>query len=246
MRLSVSETARLTGVSVRTLHYYDEIGLLQPSEKTESGYRYYDDQALSTLQQILFYRELEIPLKDIRVFLSQPNYDPTVALQQQRTLLQMKKKRLEDLIGLVDGIMRGDVRMDFDKFSTKEMDAARREYAEEARQRWGNTPAYRQSAEKTSRYTDADWAQAQGETEAIFKAFANCLAEGNSPEGPEAQQLVKDWQDHITSRYYDCTKEVLAGLGKMYIADERFTKNLDRYGQGTARLMSEAIEFYCR
>ena len=141
MKRSISETARLCGVSVRTLHYYDEIGLLPPSGTTESGYRYYSEEALEVLQQILFYRELEFPLKEIRNILSHPDYDKRLALQRQKELLQMKKERLEKLIGLADRQLKGENTMSFQEFNQSEINAVKKKYAEEVKERWGDSSA---------------------------------------------------------------------------------------------------------
>ncbi len=116
----------------------------------------------------------------------------------------------------------------------------------EARERWGNTHAYREHTEKTKNYTNEKWAEANNGLMAIFAEFATCKDSGASAESAEAQELVAKLQSHITANYYTCTNEILACLGKMYVADERFEKNIDKSGEGTARFVSEAIEAYCR
>ena len=151
--LTVGETARLTGVSVRTLHYYDEIGLLRPSGTSEGGYRLYDEACLARLQQILFFRELEFPLDEIRRILESPSFNSRRAMERHRELLAMKRERLERLIGLVDHILKGDITMDFKPFDASEIRRAQEQYAEEAKARWGDSAAYAQSAKKTGAYT---------------------------------------------------------------------------------------------
>lgn len=245
MKKSISEMAKLSGVSVRTLHYYDEIGLLAPSEVvSETGYRYYDENSLEKLQQILFYRELDFPLKEIVQIMNASDYNKEEALIKQRELLKLKRKRLDKLIGLLNANLKGETTMSFHEFDTTEIDEAKAKYAEEVKERWGNTDAYEQSQKKTCEYTKEDWKRLNDGMDELLKQFSECLNENSASE--KVQELVKSWQQYITETYYDCTKEVLAGLGQMYVMDERFTKNMDKYGEGTTRLISEAIAVYCK
>ncbi len=241
---TVHEVSGLTGISVRTLHYYDEIGLLPPSEITPAGYRLYDDTALEKLQQILFFRELDLPLKEIANILNDPSFDRYKALENHRKLLLMKQKRLDGLLRLVDDTLKGDKMMSFKEFDMTEIEEAKRKYGEEAAQRWGNTEAFAENQEKTSHYGKEDWQRIQKESKEIFEVFASKMDQ--SPSDPAVQKLVVKWQEHITCNYYNCTKKILAGLGEMYVADERFTKNIDRYGKGLAQFMREAIREYCK
>lgn len=243
MLLTVKQVAVQTGVSVRTLHYYDEIGLLSPTRTTEAGYRLYGAEALERLQQILFLKELDFPLAEIRAILDDPSFDRTQAMRRHRELLLLERARLDRLIRLVENNLKGETDMDFESFDRSEIEAARRQYAEEAEARWGGSEAYRQSQERTGRYGKEDWAQIGSESERIFQAFAQLR--GEAPESPAAQRLVGEWKAHISRHYYDCTDEILAGLGEMYTADPRFTKNIDRYGAGTAQLIRDAIRVYC-
>lgn len=241
MKMRIQEFARLTGVSVRTLHYYDEIGLLVPAcVDKDTGYRYYDQESLLRMQEILFYRELDFSLKSIGQILSSPNYDAKQSLSEQRNLLILKKERLERLISAIDHAMKGENVMS--AFDNSKFDA----YKAEARQRWGNTDAYREHAEKTKNYSKTKWNELAGEMNEIFAEFALCMKNGETPDSAEAQNLVKALQEHITGNYYPCTNEILAGLGQMYAADERFRSSIDGNGDGTARFVSEAIEAYCK
>lgn len=245
MKLHIREFAKLTGVSVRTLHYYDEIGLLKPSFVDEqNGYRYYDENTLCRMQEILFYRELQFSLKEIRMILSSPDYDKQNALAEQKHLLTLKKERLERLISALDGAMKGE-KISMDIFDNSEFEAKREEYAKEAKEKWGGTAAYKESAEKTAGYSADKWNSVNSAMDEIIAEFAECLRNGFAPDSKEAQELVKRWQDFITDNYYTCTKEILAGLAEMYVSDERFMKNIDRHGDGTARFMSDAIKVYC-
>ena len=241
MKMLIKEFAQRTGVSVRTLHYYNEIGLLVPAcVDKNTGYRYYDEKSLLRMQEILFYRELDFSLKSIGQILSSPNYDAKQSLAEQRNLLILKKERLERLISAIDQAMKGENVMS--AFDNSKFEA----YKAEAKQRWGNTDAYRQHEEKTKDYTKGKWNDLAGEMNEIFAAFALCRKKGETPDSSEAQNLVKALQNHITGNYYPCTKEILAGLGQMYVADERFRNNIDTNGSGTAQFVAEAIEVYCK
>ncbi len=242
MRYSISEAARRTGVSVRTLRYYDQIGLLKPSEVSPAGYRYYDGPAMDTLQQILFYRELGIPLEQIGRILHAPDYDRTQALLRHRQLLLMKRQRLDDMLRLVDETIGGTVMyQDTPKPTQAQMDAVKAEYAREAAERWGNTEAFFESREKHAAYTPEQEEKIKADMEDIFRAFAAC----GDPAGPEAQALVRRWQEHITQYHYRCTDSILACLGQMYVNDPRFQDYLDQYGPNTAQRLSDAIAVYC-
>ena len=238
MRYSVSQAARLAGVSVRTLRWYDEIGLLKPAQVTPAGYRFYDDMTMAALQQILFYRELGVPLEQIGRILSAPDHDRTEALKKHRSLLLMKRQRLDDMLRLVDETIGGNPMYDERPKPTQaDWEAVREQYAQEAAERWGNTEAFLESREKHKDYTPEKEAQIQAEMEEIFAAFGRCAG----PEGEEAQALVKRWQEHITKYHYRCTDGILACLGQMYANDPKFRENLDQYGPGTAQKMSDAI-----
>ena len=240
--MTVQKVSRLTGVSIRTLQYYDRIGLLHPTEYSDAGYRLYDDAALETLQQILLFRELEFPLKDIRKIIESPDFDRGKALEQQIELLTLKKEHIENLIDLARGIKLLGVRhLKFDAFDTKKID----EYAAQAKASWGNTPAYKEFEEKSKGRTkeqDRDISLGMMDIFAEFGAIRT-----TDPASEEAQALVKKLQDYITENFYTCTDEILHGLGKMYSGGGEFTKNIDSYGgEGTAEFAHQAIEIYCK
>ena len=241
--MKISDVARLTGITVRTLHYYDEIGLLHPETAAESGYRWYGAKEIETMQQILFFRELDFPLKEIGAILSDPHYDRQAVLEKQRELLTMKRDRLNGLLCLLEENLKGENQMRFEAFDESEIEKIRREYADEVKARWGDTDAYRESEEREAKKTKKDRADEMEAMNDIFRRAAALRA--NAPESPEAQALVKEWQDYISANLYTCTNDILAGLGQMYTADERFQKNLDRFGEGTAEFLSRAIAAYC-
>ena len=240
MKMQIKEFAEFAGVSVRTLHYYDEIGLLAPAYVDHiTGYRYYDEKSLLRMQEILFYRELDFSLKHIGEILSSPNYDTNKALEEQKKLLILKKERLERLILAIDGAVKGENIMK--AFDNSEFD----KYKVEAKAKWGKTEAYQEHAEKTKNYSKDKWGSLVELMNDIMAEFAVCMKNGANPNSAEAQNLVKMLQNHITENYYTCTNEILAGLGQMYVADERFKNNIDKHGDGTAEFIREAIEVYC-
>ena len=241
MKMRIKEFAVLTGVSVRTLHYYDEIGLLVPAcvDRT-TGYRYYDESTFLRMQEILFYRELGFSLKRIGEILSSPDYDKAEALKGQKRLLTLKKERLEHIISAIDGAMKGETVMKaFD-------DSDFEQYKAEAREKWGKTEAYRQHTEKTGQYSKQTWEALAEGMDRIMAGFAACMRGGQAPDSAEAQALVTSLQSYITDNYYLCTNEILAGLGQMYVGDERFKNNIDKHANGTAAFIREAIDVYCR
>lgn len=241
---TVKQVSALTGISVRTLHYYDEIGLLVPTTNTQSGYRLYDDHAIARLQQILFYKELDFPLSEIRQILDSPAFDSQKALEQQKNLLIMKRDRLNNLISLVDDVMKGENKMSFQEFDMKKIEATREAYAKEAKERWGKTEAYAESERKTKGYSKEDWKRITEEAENIYRGFVDKM--DAAPDSPEVQELVQQWQNHITKNYYPCSKEILAGLGEMYVSDPRFIQNIDQHKGGLAQFMHDAIQIFCK
>ena len=236
--MTVHEVSALTGVSIRTLRYYDRIGLLRPAERTEAGYRLYDGAALETLQQILLYRELAFPLGDIGAMLRDPAYDRDRALDRQIRLLELKRERLDALITLARGIRSagGAHCMDFTAFDTKKID----EYAAQARAEWGGTPEYREFERRTKDRGPAQTRALNAQMMAIFAEFGAIRRE--DPAGEKARQLVRRLQGFITVHFYTCSDAVLAGLGAMYAAGGEMTANIDRAGgEGTAAFAAAAI-----
>ena len=239
--MTVHEVSELTGVSIRALHHYDRIGLLHPAEITGAGYRLYDDTALERLQCILLFKELQFSLKEIKDILDSPDFDYSRALDQQITLLQMKKEHLENLINLAREIKQiGVKKLDFTVFNTKKMD----EYAKRAKESWGQTPEYREFEEKSKDRTKEDERKLWAGLMEIFTEFGSM--KGSSPSGSEAQALVKKLQDYITEYFYTCSDEILAALGSMYDGGVEMTENIDHAGgEGTAEFAAQAIKVYC-
>ena len=243
MKQQIKEFAELTGVSVRTLHYYDEIGLLKPSYVDEqNGYRFYDETSLERMQEILFYRELDFSLKSIAELLASPNYDKQKALAEQKRLLLLKKERLTRLIAALEQAEKGEITMS--AFDNSEYETARQQYEAEAKQRFGDTDAYKESRAKTADYSKDKWNDVLGGLSGVLAEFAECRKCGESAGSDAAQRLVKKLQDYITANFYHCTDDILAGLGQMYVCDERFRQNIDRHGDGTAAFIAAAIGAY--
>lgn len=238
---TVNEVSKLTGVSVRALHHYDAIGLLPPTRVTEAGYRLYDDTALARLQAILLFRELRFPLKDIREILDSPRFDPMEALVSQIRLLELQRQHLDALISHARHIQKtGVMEMDFHAFDTTELDR----YSAEAKAKWGKTEAYREFEEKTAGQTPEQQRADGGALMDIFAEFG--AIRHTSPDSGEAQALVAGLQRFISQHYYTCTREILRGLGQMYVAGDTMTENIDKAGgQGTAEFVHRAIDIYC-
>lgn len=240
--MTVKEVSDLTGVSIRTLHYYDQLGLLPAAGHTDSGYRLYDDAALERLQQILLFRELEFPLKDIQRFLTNSAFDRRKALAQQIELLTLKKQHLESLISLAQKTLTtGGTYMDFTAFDTQKI----QEYTRQAKQQWGATSAYKEFEQKTAHQTAQEAADMGSRLMEILAVFGGM--QHKSPAAPAVQTQVKALQAFITEHYYTCTKEIFAQLGQMYGAGGAFTENINAAGgPGTAEFAAKAIEVYCQ
>lgn len=241
--MKVSELSKLSGLSVRTLHYYDEIGLLKPGEVSEAGYRGYGEEAVERLSQVMFFRELGFPLKDIRGILESPSFDRNAALEQQIELLKLKREHLDNLITLAEGaVLLGMSRVDFKAFDTRKIDA----YMAEAKENWGKSKAWQQYEAKIKGQTKQQQDAAAQGTMDILAEMGKLKVAGEAPDSSAAQDLVEKLRVHFTEYYYDCTLEILAGLGKMYTGDGRFQENIDEYGgPGTAQFAGEAIVVYC-
>lgn len=238
--MTVNEVSRLTGVSIRTLHYYDTIGLLHPSQVTESKYRLYDDTALERLQQILLFRELEFPLKEIKTILDSKDFDRGKALEQQIELLTLKKEHLENLINFAREIRTNGVKkLDFEAFDTKKID----EYTKQAKERWGQTREYQEFEQKNQNRSTEDMKHISQELRELFAEFGQ-LKERN-PVSEKVQEKVKNLQNFISEHFYTCTPEILKSLGEMYAAGGEFTENIDKAGGiGTAEFVAKAIESF--
>lgn len=239
--VTVKEVSKLTGVSVRTLQYYDNIGLLKPSEYTVSGYRLYDEASLERLKQILLFKELEFPLKEIKMIIDAPNFDRNKALEQQIQLLTMKKEHLENIINFARGIKwLGVKHMDFSVFDTKKID----EYSKRAKEHWGSSSEYKEFEEKAQNWSNGDQQIMINDFMQIFAELGKMMS--LEPSDEKVQLQVQKLQDYISEHFYHCTNEILSSLGKMYSGGGEFTENIDKVGgAGTADFTAKAIEIYC-
>lgn len=244
MALTVSQLARLAGVSVRTLHHYDEINLLRPSARSGAGYRLYGQKDLERLQQVLFFKELGFPLEEIARIVRDPSFDVRAALLMQRQLLAEKAVRIKALIGAVNAALEA---MEKGKSMSKEEmfevfgDYDPTRYQAEAKERWGNTEAYRESAKRTAQYGKDKWQTIKAEGDRIQRAFADLLAAGKAPTDTAAMAAAEEHRRYIDRWFYPCSRQMHAGVSELYVSDPRFTDNIDRIRPGLAQYMRDAI-----
>lgn len=244
MKMLIKEFADFTGVSVRTLHYYDEIGLLKPATTDQNnGYRYYDSRSAERMFEIMFLRELDFSLGSIKEILSSPDYNKKEAFRKQKNLLTIKKQRLERLIDALDKAEKGE--FDMKSLNNNEYEKAKNSYEKEVKEKWGHTDAYKEAQKKTARYSADKQKDVNEGLMAVFADFANAMNSGAGPDSDEAKAVAEKLQFYITENFYTCTKEILSGLGEMYVLDERFRNNIDQYGKGTAEYARDAIKNYC-
>lgn len=240
---TVNEIAKLTGISKRTIRYYDQIGLLTPAEINESRYRLYDDESLKTLRQILFFKELDFSLKDIKSIINSENFNEKIALEKHKKLLLLKIDNLNNIVNIINKILKGEDNMEFNEFDMSDIQKSQKKYSDEVKKLWGNTDAYKESQRKTSNYSNKDWDRINEDIQGIFKKFAENM--GKKIDSKEVQNLVSEWQNCITENFYCCSNEILRCLGKMYVSDQRFTDNINKYKDGLALFINNAIEYYC-
>ena len=249
MAHTVGNVSRMARISVRTLHHYDEIGLVKPSSRTPAGYRQYTAEDVEKLQQVLFYRELGFPLEEIARILADPAFDRRRALVDQRELLAERAEQVRALVALIDrtieALDRGECMSRealFDGF-----DPSR--YEEEARERWGGSPEYDQSVARTRRYTPDDWKAIRAEAAAVVEAFAAAFDAGTAPSDARAMDLAERHRQHVSRWFYECSSEIHVGLGEMYVADPRFSAGYERMRPerpGLAQYIRDAIRANAR
>lgn len=244
MSLTVGQVARLAGVTVRTLHHYDEIGLLSPSERTSSGYRRYTDADLDRLQQVLFYRALGFPLEEITAILDDPGCDAMTHLRRQHYLLSQRIVQLKGMAEAIEKEMEARTmginltpEERFEVFG----DFRPEDYEAEVRERWGGNDAYEQSRRRMATMTKADWVTFQDEAAVTVQGFAAAFKDGAAADSERAMDLAEEHRQHITRWCYDCTYEIQRGLGDMYVADPRFAANYEPHAEGLTQYIRDAI-----
>lgn len=243
---SVRELARLAGVSVRTLHHYDQIGLLTPSSRTAAGYRQYGADDLMRLQQILFFKELDVPLGEIRAILDDPDFNQVEALENHRRLLQLRTERLLQLLQTVDKTIQKLTKEDtmtltdeelYEGFSKEQIES----YQREANERWGSTPAYAESQQRVRNMSKAQWNAVKDQGDEATRAMASLM--GHDPASPEVQAAIAKHHAWIEN-FYTAPAEMYAGLGQMYAEDERFRAYYDKFAPDLADFMRDAMAIY--
>ncbi|HUP88436.1 MAG TPA: MerR family transcriptional regulator [Longimicrobiales bacterium] len=241
---SVSEVSRLAHVTVRTLHHYDEIGLLVPSQRSAKGYRQYTDSDLQRLQQILIFRQLGFTLESIQRMIDEPPTDRREALLTQRELLHGHIKETEAVIRAIDtaiNALEGGTGMDAKKMFDGFDEFDHTKYEDEARERWGHTEAYKESARRTKQYTKEDWARMKSEMESLNQRMVEVMKSGKPASDAAATAIAEQHRQHIDRWFYPCSHKMHVGLGEMYISDPRFAENYEKYAVGLAQYMRDAI-----
>ncbi len=245
----VKEVSRIAGVSVRTLHYYDEVGLLVPATRTAAGYRLYDQASLLRLQQILIGRELGLPLEEIRRSLDDPDFDHRRTLLKQREQLVKRAEATAEMIIAVDRAL--EMLDDEEKGAAMSMeqifdgfDPAR--YEQEAEARWGQTEAYEESSRRTKSYTADDWSAIKEEQTAIYRDMAAAQRAGLAANESDVMEIAERHRLSIDRWFYPCSVDAHCGLADLYEADERFAATIDAHGSGLTQFLAEAIRANAR
>jgi DNA-binding transcriptional MerR regulator len=240
---TVGELSRLTGITVRALHHYDEIGLCSPSARSAAGYRLYDDDDVFRLQQVLLFRELGLPLAQIATAIDQAASREDLLRHHRQTLIQ-KRERLDAMVAAIDAALKtikGGAQMRADDVKSMFGGFDPSLYEEEAKKRWGDTDAYKESMRRTKKYGKPEWEAIQREVGEIYRRFVEQMRAGASPADPAVQAVVAEHRAHLDRWFYSCSKELHKGLGEMYVADPRFTENIDKFAPGLAQFMRDAI-----
>ncbi|PKQ37804.1 MAG: MerR family transcriptional regulator [Actinobacteria bacterium HGW-Actinobacteria-1] len=244
MAHTVGDVAGIAGISVRTLHHYDTIGLLGPSERSEAGYRLYTDDDLVTLQQVMFFKELGFGLEDIKRLMHDPAFDRREALRLQHRMLADKASQLMKMMDAVeetlDGIEKGTAMAPDDMFEAFG-DFDPKQYEAEVEERWGETDAYKESARRTKGYKKEDWARYKAESDQIGRDTAALMDAGVPADDPRAMDLAEQARLQIDTWFYPCSHQMHAGLAEMYLADPRFTATYEKIHEGMAQYWHDAI-----
>lgn len=246
-KMTVHEVAKLTGITNRTLHYYDEIGLLTPSIVTETKYRIYTTEDLGRLQEILFFKEIGFSLKEIKAILTSSFFNREEALSNHLKILDLKKKRIDRLITLVNDTLNGTSSFSFEAFSDHEILEAQENFRKEVTEKWSTTAEHKFFSYFFSEHTEREradkWNDLIIQSQSLFERLAEYAS--LSPSLPQVQELVQEWKDYISENFYPCSSEMLSYLGELYISDDRFSEYIDRFGTGLSAFFQKAIQHYC-
>ncbi len=241
----INEISKITGISPRMLRHYDKLDLLRPNKSRENNYRIYTDEDLCKLQEILFFKELDFSLDEIKIILENPNYDRTEAFTHQKVILLKKIERLNEIVlSLEDGInkIRKEQKMsekNFKSFSTEEIE----KYQNEVKELYGNTSTHKEYKEKTKNYKKGDFDKIQQEMNKKLESIALHMIKGF--DSKEVQEALHEYREYINTNFYSCTLEIFRGLGELYVSDTRFTENINKIRNGLSEFLKKAINFYC-
>ena len=243
--MTVNVLAKITGITVRTLHYYDQIGLLSPSSVSNAKYRFYSNEDLDRLQQILFFKEVGFNLKQIKSIMSAPVYSKEEALKKHIKILVLKRKHIDELIRLIDKALKGESEINFSVFNKDNIIELQKGYQQEVLERWGNTSAYQQYKNKSASIEkNKEWQLIDSTARKIFGKFFKYINE--APDSKGVQAGIHEWRGFLSANYFDCSIEMLRYLGLLYISDERFLNTINSYGdERLADFVNEAITIYC-
>lgn len=246
MSYNINQLAKIAEISVRTLHHYDDIGLLTSSRNIKNQYRIYEEKDLLKLQQILFFRELDFKLEDIKKILENPKFDIANALKDHKQMILLKRKRLDELLKTIDKTINKVTNKKnmkdkelYGGFTKEEIE----KYQEEAKEKWGDTEAYKQSTERVKKMGKDGLNKVLEESGKLTMEIAYTMKKGLAPESTEVQKLIARHYDGLRA-FYEPTKEIYAGLAKMYVEDERFKKNYGDVAQGLAQFMQDGMLFF--
>lgn len=238
---TVGELSRLAGVTVRTLHHYDEIGLLVPSGRSEAGYRLYSYGDLTRLQEILVWRQLGFALPEIQQLLDDPGHDRAEALRQQRELVELELERLRATARALDAALTAHEQGTEMEVTSMFKDFDPTEHEDEARERWGHTDSYRESTRRAAGYGEAEWALIRAEANQVVADFAALMRAGEPASGERACAVAERHRQHLTRWFYPVSIQMHRNLAEMYISDPRFAANYDKVADGLAAYVHDAV-----
>ena len=244
MVYTIKKLAQLAGTSVRTLHYYDEIGLLKPEYRGANGYRHYGEKSIAKLQQIMFFRELDFSLEEIKTITSRPDFDAVEALQSHKALLQKRKERIDELLNTIAKTIKnitGEKLMEIKEYYQGFSDEQIEKYREEVKQRWGEK-TLKDSEARVMKMGKEKFAEVQAESDRIFRTIAENMAKGYDSKIVQAE--VAKWRQWLEN-FHHYPDEAVLGLGRAYSQNPEFAKTFEKYHKDLPDFLTKAIEYYC-